>query len=75
MARIGDEVFSYCTGLESIIVPHSVVSVGDSAFSKCTHINDVYYTGTEDEWAEIVIEGNNEALLNATIHYNYVLKK
>ncbi|MBQ6708780.1 MAG: Ig-like domain-containing protein [Clostridia bacterium] len=30
----------------------------------------MYYFGTEDQWEAIKIEGGNEYLLNATIHFN-----
>lgn len=55
----------------SYIIPDSVTSIEYGAFSGCTSLTDVYYTGTEEQWNEINIEGDNEALLNATIHYNY----
>jgi hypothetical protein len=34
-------------------------------------LNDVYYTGSEDEWNSISIGSYNGYLKNATIHYNY----
>ncbi len=66
-------VFSYCTSLTSVTIPNSVTSIGYSAFGDCAGLTDVYYTGTEDEWWNLVISGtsnNNECLTNATIHYN-----
>lgn len=45
------------------------------AFLDCKNLTDVYYTGTEQQRANISIDnidnGNNE-LLNAAWHYNYV---
>ena len=42
-------------------------------FYDCTALTDVYYAGTEEEWAAVTIEEmGNEILLNATIHYNWI---
>ncbi|MBQ8322254.1 MAG: leucine-rich repeat protein [Clostridia bacterium] len=58
--------------LKSVVIPDSVTSIGDSAFSDCYNLTDIYYTGTESEWAAITVGTNNEELKYATIHYNYV---
>ena len=43
------------------------------AFSKCSSLEDVYYTGTEEEWNNINISHyGNGPLLYATIHFDYV---
>ena len=72
VTSIDDSAFAYCTGLTSITIPDSVTSIGDDAFSGCTGLTDVYYAGTEQEWAEIEIDSGNDELMNATIHYNSV---
>ena len=69
--KIGYCVFEGCTNLLSITIPSSVMSISSGAFDACDNLKDVYYTGTEEQWNAINIEGDNEALLNATIHYNY----
>ena len=35
----------------------------------CNSLSDIYFTGTEDEWMEIL---KNNIPSTATIHYNYV---
>ncbi|MBR2351281.1 MAG: leucine-rich repeat protein [Clostridia bacterium] len=72
VTSIGYGVFSDCTGLTSVVIGDSVTSIGKWAFADCTNLKDVYYTGTEAEWAEISIGSYNTNLKNATIHYNYV---
>ncbi len=70
VTSIGDDAFYGCTGLTSVTIPDSVTSIGELAFSGCTGLTDVYYGGSEAEWNEIKIYGDNEHLTSATIHYN-----
>jgi len=71
IANIGAAVFQGCTSLESITIPNSVISIGDFAFFWCKNLTDVYYSGNESDWRKILIGLRNEALGNATIHYNH----
>ena len=58
------------------MIPKSVISIGRGAFDYSYSLKDVYYGGSESDWANISIYNNkdddydNEPLLNATIHYN-----
>ena len=70
VTSIGDEAFGWCTSLTSITIPDSVTSIGYAAFYYCRLLKDVYYTGTEEQWKAIYIDGENDYLKNATIHYN-----
>lgn len=62
--------FYKCEQLTSVTLPNTLVSIRDAAFQDCENLTDVYYQGTEEEFAGIEIGESNEALLNATIHYN-----
>ena len=64
--------FNECKSLASVVIPDSVVYICESAFSGCSSLTDVYYTGSEEDWAKISIGDYNSSLTNATIHYNYV---
>lgn len=66
---IGNCAFESCTSLTSITIPDSVTNIGSYAFYDCTGLTDVYYSGTEAEWAQIFIGGYNECLTNAAIHF------
>ena len=72
VTSIGDSAFSVCSSLTSVVIGDSVTSIGSYAFSYCSALKDVYYTGSEEEWAKITIGSSNSYLTNATIHYNYV---
>lgn len=58
--------------LVSVTIPKSVTYIGSISFNTCISLTDVYYTGSEEEWAQIEILHANSDLLNATMHYNYV---
>ncbi len=71
VTSIGKRAFA-SSGLTSVTIPDSVTSIGDGAFSWCTGLANVYYTGSEEQWAAIDILGDNDFLNKANITYNYV---
>lgn len=50
---------------------YNISYIADYAFYMCFGLNDVYYTGSENDWNNISIGSDNYFLTNATIHYNY----
>ena len=71
VSSIRNNAFYECTSLTSITIPDSVSSIGYSAFSGCVNLENVYYTGTEEQWRnETRIKKGNSPLTSATIHYN-----
>jgi hypothetical protein len=71
VTNIGNYAVRNCYKLKSIVIYDSVTTIGKGVVQNSSHITDVYYTGTEDQWAQINIGEGNEYLTNATIHYNY----
>jgi len=71
LQSIGDRAFNDCKKLQSIVIHKGLESIGKGAFSDMYNLSDVYFTGTQEEWEMIQIAEDNDALLNATIHFNY----
>ena len=72
ITSIKNGVFAHCSSLTSITIPNSVKSIEYRVFYNCESLTDVFYNGTESDWANIEISGyDNESLANATIHYAY----
>ncbi len=69
VTSIGDFAFDGCFSLVSITLPKSVTHIGERAFDYCESLQDVYYTGSEYDFANITIEEDNDCLKNARIHY------
>ena len=63
----------WCSSLTSVTISDSMTSIGDHAFYGCSRLNDVYYTGKEEDWNKIIIgSNNNDTLINATKHFHHV---
>lgn len=70
ISKINEGTFEGCAALSSISIPSTVTTIEKYAFHGCTSLKDVYFSGTESEWNAISIDAyQNDALLNAAIHY------
>ena len=65
---IGDNAFFNCVRLSSVTIPKRVCYIYQDAFRSCDSLADVYYGGTEADWAKITMEDGNGDLTNATLH-------
>ena len=74
VTTVGDYAFFSCKNLNLVIIPTTVKSVETRAFDWCVNLNAICYTGTEEEWKEIVIADEDEYPPAPVIHYNYVSK-
>ena len=70
VTRIEYNTFSGCSSLTNITIPDSVAGIDLNAFRGCENLSNVYYSGNEVEWTNISVGKSNDALKNATIHYN-----
>ena len=67
---INNHTFYDCSNLTSITIPKSVTSIDNYALYNCSKLENVYYTGTTEDWAYIYINNSgNSNLTNATIYY------
>lgn len=74
---IGEYAFADCWFLESLYIPVSVTSVGSEFLSGSYRVKDIYYGGTEAQWAKLFPDGvcsGNQGLEEdkVTIHYRSV---
>lgn len=67
---IKNAALNCCDSLEWVYIPDTVEEIEDSAFNHCISLTDVYYGGSWSDWDEIKIEGYNQCLKNASIHFN-----
>lgn len=73
MTEIPDDFFYGASSLKSLVIPNGVKSIGEYAFFGCSKLEDVYYTGGEEQWNGIDISSlYNDNLVNASIHYNSI---
>jgi len=77
VTEIGNLIFCGCSNLADVFIPNSVKRIGFGAFSECSNLKIVYYSGTEDEWNQIIWDtssfgetGSEEELANAIINFN-----
>ena len=69
ITKIGGSTFRECTELESITLPNGLTEIDGGAFNNCSALTDVYFFGTKEEWNNITIREDNDALNYATIHF------
>lgn len=70
VTSVGDYAFYYCMHLTSITIERDVVRIGEKAFASDKNLTDIYYSGSESDWALISIDTEYENLTGKTIHYN-----
>ena len=75
VTTIDAAAFGACKNLKTVYIPASVTKLGEDiydVFMMSDNITDIYYSGTEEQWAKIENIENNHFPETATIHYNYV---
>ncbi len=77
VTSIRAQTFWSCNKLKSIEIPSSVTTIENFAFYHCSELKTIYYKGTIDEWTDITIANDGDALtgksnadlLSATRYY------
>lgn len=62
--------FDNCASLENITIGTGVKQIDIYAFMGCSSLNKVYYKGSEEEKAKILIISGNSLLTNSQWYYN-----
>ena len=70
ITTIGREAFRGQSELTSIYLPASLNNIGSSAFYGCTGLQELFYGGTEEQWAAVSIGDGNDILSSIPIHFN-----
>ena len=70
VTEIGNWSFGECPDLESVTLPASIIIINYGAFGSCPSLTDVYYSGTAEQWNNILIEGQNDDLLYANHNFD-----
>lgn len=65
VTSIGEQAFFGSASLENLTIPASVTSVEPWAFEFCDNLGDIYFGGSETQWADMDIEIMNPPI----IHY------
>lgn len=68
---IADGAFRNCRDLTGVVINKDVEILGRYVFDECEEIDALYYTGSQEEWKEISVGADNEAMDGFKINYNY----
>ncbi len=69
MLFIGSRAFEGDSELKKITIGKNVFRIAENAFNNCNNIQEVYYSGSQEEWSKIDIWEGNDFLINANIHF------
>ncbi len=64
LTSLGGYAFADCAELTEIALPASLTSVGIGAFSGCAKLARITFAGTEEQWKNVKIYGESDALNN-----------
>ena len=53
--------FAHCNKLVSVTIPSTVTTIKECAFYNCSDLTDIYYNGTEEEWANVTKQETGDA--------------
>lgn len=72
---IGEQAFYNCKNLTSITIPEDVTEIRSFAFLGCDSLAEIYYGGSEEQWAQILskmIQSDKDKIASVgNIHYNF----
>lgn len=67
VSSIGDDAFSGCPDLISVVIPEGITNIGEEAFNDCSGITDIFiYDETPEPFTDQKFD--DEVIENATLH-------
>lgn len=66
--KVGAKAFYGCRYIESLTILASVTEIEASALGNCYDIRAVYYSGTREQWKEVVIGADNYMFALINVH-------
>ena len=70
VTEISIQLFEGCTSLTSLTLPRNLKVIRIEALYN-TRLMNIYFAGTEAQWAAVTVEEANHELDFATVHYEY----
>ncbi len=67
--EIDNYAFSGCFSLTNIILPKGVTNIGMEVLSMSEGLEEIYYTGTPEDWMDMSVDLSNSSMFDATIYY------
>ena len=70
VTELSMQLFEGCTSLTSLTLPKNLKVIRIEALYN-TRLMNIYFAGTEEQWAAVTVEEANHELDFATVHYEY----
>ena len=64
------DTFNNCWSIAALELPATVTTITERAFVNCSGLKNVYFGGSQSQWEAISVGARNDALTNASIHFN-----
>ena len=69
------DTFNNCWSITAVELPATVTSIAERAFVNCIALKQVYFGGSESQWAAISIGEKNDSLAKATVHFGSTMPR
>ena len=56
---IGSGAFSDCANITAVIFQNELDTIEEDAFAGCTDLSELFYTGSEEDWALVTVKDDN----------------
>lgn len=67
VVELESNAFSDCESLDTVRLPVSLKKIGYDAFGGSTDVDNVYYSGSEEQWGKVILDSGNEFISEVLI--------